>query len=132
MKKIIGLIGMSILFASASYAEGGEEAFLKGAAMGIWLAIFGFIFVFIKYLYRKLVANKVEDIAPVVNAVINHSKDTISQIKPTVANYVEKHQTTRDQHSIQSTKTLFCIHCGNKCEADAFFCGACGKAIEER
>ena len=98
------------------------DEFVKGAAMGVWLFIFGSIFVFIRYLYRKFVASKVEDLAPVVNAVINHSKDTISQIKPTVASYVEKHQTTMGQ---------YCIHCGNRCEDDATFCVKCGKAIQE-
>ena len=24
----------------------------------------------------------------------------------------------------------YCIHCGNQCEDDAVFCGACGKAIQ--
>ena len=115
-------MGMAILFASASYAEGAQDAFLKGGVMGVWLAIFGFIFIFIKFLYRKFVANKVEDLAPVVKAVVNHGKDTISQIKPTVANYVEKHQTRMGQ---------YCIHCGSKCDDDAAFCGACGKAIQE-
>jgi hypothetical protein len=91
--------------------------------VGVWLAILGMLFALIKYIYKKNVASKVEDLVPVVNAVINHGRDAVSQIKPNIATYVEKHQTT---------KTLFCIHCGNKCEADALFCGACGKAIEER
>jgi hypothetical protein len=132
VKKIIGLMGMAILFANASYAEGGEEAFLKGIAMGFWLGIFALIIAFTKYIYRKFVASKVEDLTPAVKAVVNHSKDTISQIKPSIATYVEKHQTTKALYCTHSTKALFCIHCGNKCEDDAAFCGVCGKAIEER
>lgn len=101
-------------------------------AEGIILAVFGMLFALIKYIYKKNVASKVEDLVPVVNAVINHGKDTVSQIKPAINNYVEKHQTTKSQYLIHSPKSLFCIHCGNKCEADASFCGSCGKAIEER
>ncbi|MDO9206747.1 MAG: zinc ribbon domain-containing protein [Sulfuricurvum sp.] len=115
-------------------------------AVGFWLAFLGMLFALIKYIYKKNVASKVEDLVPVVNAVINHGRDTISQIKPSIATYVEKHQTTNGRDTVsqikpainnyaekhQTTKALFCIHCGNKCEADASFCGACGKAIEER
>jgi len=92
-------------------------------AVGFWLAFLGMLFALIKYIYKKNVASKVEDLVPVVNAVINHGRDTISQIKPSIATYVEKHQTT---------KALYCIECGNKCEDDALFCGSCGKNIEEQ
>jgi uncharacterized membrane protein YvbJ len=99
-----------------------DDAFFKGIINGIYLAIFVFIYQFIKYVYRKLIASKVEDLAPVVNAVVNHSKDTISQIRPAVTAYVEKHQTTMSQ---------YCIHCGNKCENDAAFCVKCGRTVQE-
>jgi amino acid permease len=55
-------------------------------------------------------------------AVYSHMKDVASEIKPAVDNYVQKHQTS---------KSLYCIHCGNKCENDALFCVMCGKTIEE-
>ena len=91
-------------------------------AIGFWLAFLGMTFALIKYIYKKNVESKLQDLTPVVNAVINHSKDTVSQIKPAINAYVEKHQ---------STKVQYCIHCGSKCEDDAAFCVACGKTIEE-
>jgi hypothetical protein len=55
-------------------------------------------------------------------AVYNHTKDLAAEVKPSISEYKQKHQTS---------KSLYCIHCGNKCENDALFCVMCGKTIEE-
>lgn len=89
-------------------------------AEGIHLLLLGMIIMFVRYMYRKYAADKVEELAPVVKAVINHGKDSVNQIKPAINNYVEKHQTTKVQ---------YCIHCGKKCDDAAAFCVGCGKAI---
>lgn len=70
---------------------------------GIHLVLLGLIIMFVRYMYRKYAAEKVENLAPVVNAVINHGKDTASQIKPAINNYVEKHQTTNYKQDISDT-----------------------------
>lgn len=65
-------------------------------AAGFFLAFLALVFALIKYIYQKNVANKVEGAAVVVNAVINHGKDTVNS-------YVEKHQTINEQQSISNT-----------------------------
>ncbi|MDK9694747.1 MAG: DUF1566 domain-containing protein, partial [Sulfurimonas sp.] len=53
---------------------------------------------------------KVNNTSPVsvMSAVVNHSKDAMSQIKPAVSGYVEKHQTANQQTSeTQSTLNTF-------------------------
>jgi hypothetical protein len=49
----------------------------------------------------------VKDTALVVSAVVNHSKDAMSKVKPAVAEYVQTHQTANHSKDARLAKQRF-------------------------
>ena len=49
-------------------------------------------------------------VSPFSKAIVNHSKDVASEIKPTINNYIDKHNQTKNKQKNNSTNLSFKIN----------------------